>query len=182
MNAVLELGQFEPRNVHFAPRVPNTVLERSDFMRLMYSDHEVVLSALLVVFELKDIHPERYFNKQRCTFDPVRNAPAINALTCLERSIIARAVGNTRNYDLRASEQLACGAIKLFTSDWIDNGGKFILKVSGVWDDGNDAGITFRFVQPKAYCCLSIGAEEQERDVHHCEDQSAERIEQVYNC
>lgn len=181
MNAVLDLRDVDPKNVHFAQAVPNTVLERSDFIRIVYSDHVVVLSALLVAFEIRGVRPERYFSKQRCLFNPLDNAGVIEDIGSLERSIITRAVGNSRTPSLRVRDQLAGGSLKLFTGDWLDNGGLFVLKISGVWDDGNEAGITFRFSQPHRQFLSSVSAEEKERDVHHHQDEHAERVEEIHH-
>lgn len=147
MNVVLDVSQFDETCTHFQKPVRNTVMDNSDFIRLVYSTGLFSLNGLLLRFTLKGARTERYFAKHKCVFPVRENRSVVDAIVAVEDAVLRRSGVANKVQVRKISEQLVGGAIKLFV---VDKPGRavndFVLKVSGVWETESEYGVTFKFV------------------------------------
>lgn len=149
MNVILELQQFDINYVHFQEPVKNTVMDNSNFIRAIYSNSLFMLNGIFIKFNLNILNIEKSFNKYKCFFDKQSNTNEIITINAIERELLYKAniIGKRPLY--RISEQLINGHIKIF----IDNYNKprtnneFILKISGIWENENEYGVTYKFTE-----------------------------------
>ena len=147
MNIVLDLPQFDRDCIHFQEAVHNTVMDNSNFIRILYSNSLFTLNGLFIKFSLRGARTERYFAKYKCSFDPEDNNTTVDQLIAVEREILSRCPITYKKPQERISEQLRGGSIKLFASETQGLiGNCFILKISGVWETATEIGITFKFI------------------------------------
>ena len=106
------------------------------------------LNGIFINFKLKRVLIEPYFNKVKCTFDYNSNTVVINYLKNIEKKILGSLNNNNKNV-YRIEEQLSNNFIKIFSE--LDQYKKkcdevnILLKISGIWHNKNEYGITFRF-------------------------------------
>jgi hypothetical protein len=140
--------QFNQNNIILEDKQKNIILDNGDFYRLYYSDESVCLNGVFINFRLKNAMIEPYFNKIKCSFDGPSNKKTINYLKNIEKSIL-QTITIPGKKICRIEEQLSNCFIKIFSdSDKIKK--KFeklniLLKISGIWQNKNEHGITFRF-------------------------------------
>tara|TARA_B110001452_G_C15162235_1_gene404234 strand:+ start:149 stop:613 length:465 start_codon:yes stop_codon:yes gene_type:complete len=140
--------QFEENNIIFSEKTKNTILANGDFYRIYYSDKNMSLNGIFINFKLKRVLIEPYFNKVKCTFDYNSNTVVINYLKNIEKKILGSLNNNNKNV-YRIEEQLSNNFIKIFSE--LDQYKKkcdevnILLKISGIWHNKNEYGITFRF-------------------------------------
>ena len=140
--------QFNQNNIILEDKQKNIILDNGDFYRIYYSDESVCLNGVFVNFTLKNAMIEPYFNKIKCSFDGHSNKKTINYLKNIEKSILQTIIIPGKKIS-RIEEQLSNCFIKIFSaSDKIKK--KFeklniLLKISGIWQNKNEYGITFRF-------------------------------------
>jgi len=147
MNVVLDISQFDKDCVHFHKPVRNTVMDNSNFIRVVYSNELFSLNGLFVKFSLRNAKVERYFAKFKCNFSEADNKEVVQQLINLEEEILRRAGIKGKLYSCKIREQLRAGTIKLFANEPDDQvGNNFILKVSGVWETADEVGVTFKFI------------------------------------
>ena len=140
--------QFEENNIIFSEKTKNTILANGDFYRIYYSDKNMSLNGIFINFKLKRVLIEPYFNKVKCTFDYNSNTVVINYLKNIEKKILGSLNNNNKNV-YRIEEQLSNNFIKIFSEldqykkkfDEVD----ILLKISGIWHNKDEYGITFRF-------------------------------------
>ena len=129
-------------------KTKNNVMEGGDFFRLYYSDTDSNSNGLFICFRFKDVYIEKYFNKIKCSFEENMNRDIIQQLKQIERNIIKYA-GHQRDAVFRIEEQLNHRFIKIFTDNNIEFGKNkeinIVLKISGIWNNYNSCGLTFRF-------------------------------------
>ena len=147
MNVVLDLSQYDKECVHFQKPVCNTVMDNSNFIRIIYSNELFSLNGLFVHFVLYNAKIEKYFAKYKCNFDNNDNDEVVKKLINLEMEILKRVAIDGKKYACKIREQLEAGTIKLFANQ-NDNqvGNSYILKVSGIWETADEIGITFKFI------------------------------------
>lgn len=153
MILTMNIDDFNENNVIINEKIKNKVLNSSDFYRIIYSDECSSTSGIFIIFNLKDIILEKYFNKIKCLIsDTEENHKIIKSIQEIEKTIMDKYVNETNKKPVyRISEQLDNKFIKLYGNDKItfknyDNL-NFLVKISGIWDsdETKDFGLTFRF-------------------------------------
>ena len=139
-------------NIHYmmlSEKTKNNVMEGGDFYRLYYSDALCNSNGLYIYFSFNNISIEKYFNKIKCIFSLENNREIIHLLKKIEYSILHHVSFGHKDISYRISEQLDNKYIKIFTDKHIDFGKNkkldVVLKISGIWNNYNACGLTFRF-------------------------------------
>ena len=151
MNVVLGLEQFDVNNVYFQESVKNTIMDNSNFIRVIYSNNLFMLNGILLKFNLNIIYTEKSFNKFKCVFDKQRNSAEMLALSTIEKELLSKINIPNKKPISRITEQLTNGYIKIFIDNNKlfnnNNQHEFILKISGIWENESDYGITYKFIE-----------------------------------
>ena len=102
-------------------------------------------------FTLNDVKIDNYFNKLKCSFNIIENKELVDKIVNLEQELL-----NKNNFDSNLitsiKDILDQGNIKIFSNGFnnINNVKNIdlILKISGIWSDKNNKGVTFKFMLP----------------------------------
>lgn len=143
------MSSFDKRNIIFSDKTKNNVLQKGDFYRMYYSDHLLALNGAYIYFPLSDVSIEPYFNKLKCNFNKKKNTGVIEQLKQIEKDIL-NCLDMDKTPIYRIEEQLSQSFIKIYADTQLNNIKKkdkieILLKVSGIWDNQYEYGITFRF-------------------------------------
>lgn len=132
-------------------KTKNNVIGEGSFYRLYYSGENGTVKGLFLDFHLECNKVDKYFNKLKCEFDRSKNAKIIDFIQSVERSIL-NIVPDKKNKKpvFRVDEQLQNGFIKIFYDNEskipeISHPPRLLLKISGIWTNDREYGITFRF-------------------------------------
>ena len=144
MNVVLAIGQFDINNIFYHEQVKNTVMDNSEFIRIVYSTSKFMLNGVFLGFTLTITHVEKSFNKIKCFFDKEKekNKHNVKHLIEMELALLAKADIKNKHPVYRIGEQLTDGVVKVF-----NDSGKhedFILKVYGIWENETEYGLTYK--------------------------------------
>ena len=148
---------YKEQSIIFSQKIKNNILQNGYFYKIYYSDKHFTSNGLLFLFDLKEIKVENYFNRIKCIFCNIKNKKILLFIRNLERKIITEF-----NFKLeykpiyRIEEQLKNEYIKIFSEEKIKPGKmdkiQVLLKISGVWTNEKDCGITFRFLVNHPSC------------------------------
>ena len=150
MFLTIEPHQYNPQFVMFSEKTKNNVLSGGDFYRIYYSDEECILNGVHIRLALRNITIEKYFNKIKCCFSRKENVDLVETIKTIEKNILSLTPNLARKRPVyRIEEQLNNDYIKLFT-DIVPSFGPaeetiLMLKISGIWANVNECGLTFRF-------------------------------------
>lgn len=151
MNVVLGLEQFDVNNVYFQESVKNTIMDNSNFIRVIYSNSLFMLNGIFIKFNLNILYTEKSFNKFKCVFDKQRNTTEMLAISTIEKELLSKIHIVNKKPINRITEQLTNGYIKIFIDNNKlynnNNQHEFILKISGIWENETDYGITYKFIE-----------------------------------
>jgi hypothetical protein len=88
---------------------------------------------------------ERQYNKNILYYNIEKNTEAINSIKKIEKTILKK-YNSFKNPSYNLSELLDGGVIRLFT-DSIEKKKvlNIILKISGLWEDDETYGVTYKF-------------------------------------
>ena len=122
MNLVLDYKKYNVNNIFFYDPVKNTVMDDSKFIRIIYSDVNIILNGLyLKIIKLDNL-------------DEI-----LNDVNLIENNILAK-YNNTKFKSIKIKEQLNY----IFKKNPNDN--IFILKISGIWEMEQTIGVTYKFL------------------------------------
>ena len=173
-------------NIILCEPINNTVMDNSKFIRLIYSDKNIIMNGIYIKISVNISNIEHAYNKLRCYIDPEKNKDVYKNLSFTETIILSKYVTNkTSSYKL--TECLNKGIIKIFNENFIKNqyntsnkdkynsdkynsdkynSDKYnsdtsmsltknsndpslyniVLKISGIWVDEREYGLTYKFI------------------------------------
>jgi len=148
------INNFNINNVFLDEKQDNNVLYGSDFYRLQYSDENITLNSIYLKVNLKNVKFGKYFNKLKCNFKKEYNEQTLIELNSIEKIIIDKyknILKKKPKYIIM--DQIKQNFIKIFIDNKSINYEKIteinlILKISGIWADKNNFGLTFRVLIP----------------------------------
>ena len=148
MNLGITLEQYNSRYIHLLEPTKNNIIPNSDFNRIYYSNNDLTLNAIYLIIEIKNISIEMYYNKYKCNFDISDNDDIIHKLKLFEKDILNKYKIPHKIPIPTLYNQLNQGYIKIYsnTHDINKKSQEMILKISGIWNNNNEYGITYKFL------------------------------------
>jgi hypothetical protein len=140
--------------IHFNEPVQNAVMNDSYFIRIVYSSNDVSLVGLMIPMYFSAITVLKSFNKSVIMYDLHSHRDMISKICQLEFSILERYNRFLKMYQkhdkcpvYNLTTQLRSCNVKLF--DDVDKNldeCNIVLKISGIWENEKEIGITFKFI------------------------------------
>ena len=146
MNLILPLLEFNLNCVHFGEKQKNTVIWNSFFIKLIYSIPEISLNGIFLFINLKQKQISKDYNKYKIQFNVNDNRDLVQRIELIEKTILHKIniIGKTPR--LSIYEQFKNGHLKLnLNHDYFNQDDLCILKLSGVWENSTEYGITFKY-------------------------------------
>lgn len=122
MNLIINLENITTNNVFFYEQVKNTILDNSYFIRIIYSNKDLILNGIYILINLNNSIND--------------NCKLIDEL---EKKILSK-----YKSDKIQNKKIKENFIYLLNKN---NNNKFIiLKISGIWETLNNIGLTFKYI------------------------------------
>jgi hypothetical protein len=147
MNIAVPIEDFDINNVFFQEAIKNTILDNSSFIRVIYSNEYFMCNGVCIKFNIPILNIDRSFNKYKCTFDILNNTELIKRITNIENKLISKCNITNKTPVFRISEQLKHKFIKVSIINTYLQNISFIIKISGIWYNELEYGLTYKFVQ-----------------------------------
>lgn len=145
MNVAVDMNEFNINNVFYQKPINNTVMDDSNFIRILYSNELITINGIFIKINLKIESIDAYYNKYRCAYQENLNREVINNIKNLE-SLILHNYKSSKKPAYKIKEQLDTMSIKIFTETNVRKvPSEFILKISGLWETSTEYGITYKF-------------------------------------
>ena len=144
MNISLNKENYSIDNVYFYDPIKNSVIENSNFIRIIYSNSSVSINGIFIKIEFDFINKTNDFTKQKIIINPYDNQKIINYIKTIEYDIIEKINIKNKKNIYKIYEQLMSGYIKNIDNNNYTN--NFILKISGLWESEKEYGLTFKFI------------------------------------
>jgi hypothetical protein len=148
MNVVLREDQYNIANIYFSEAIQNIIMENSSFIKLIYSNHNIMITGLFLLVGLKNTTKELYFKKIKITYDINANISTLIRLYEIETEILDKYNSNKKQKKI-VYETLSCGSVKIFPNndeDIVRGNNSFILKISGIWENETEYGLTYKLL------------------------------------
>ena len=150
MYLVKTINQYNDKGLFFCEPIKNNIMNEGNFIRIIYSTHNLLLNGVYLLVNLFDIKCEKYYNKYKCSFDISNYKDIIDNLKTIEEGILKKYKSN-KMPSYKIYEQIKCGHIKIYTDLGIKQSCSFILKISGIWETQQNYGLTYKFIAINSY-------------------------------
>ena len=127
MNIVLNYDEIAYNNIFFNEPVKNTVINDSNFIKIIYSNKDLILNGIYIKINV---------NKNN-------NNNIIHDIDSLEKYILTL-YNNIKICNYKIKDQLVYLITKLNTSNKTIF--SYILKISGIWETQTTIGLTYKFI------------------------------------
>jgi hypothetical protein len=164
MNLSIELNDFSLINTCFLDTKENIIMD-GNFTKIIYSNQSFTINGIYINLYFDSITIDKIMNKQYLQFNPysTNNEKIIKELIIIENKILEYYKNfysiNSKIINL-LEKQLFSGNIKIF-KEYIDNRNffnknnnilennnkRYILKISGVWENYNEIGLTYKLLE-----------------------------------
>lgn len=163
LSCVINVKQYNKNNIFLLEPIKNSIIERSHFIKIVYSDENVSINGICIYLSFKDITYSFEVNNMlnynyKVFIDKNKNRDIINFIKSIEYDIFDKLINNKKNnkkkINYKLSEQLNNNFIK-FTNDNIsynrpierDKDNQFILKISGICETEYEYNLTYKFIK-----------------------------------
>jgi|LauGreSBDMM110SN_4_FD.fasta_scaffold06542_4 hypothetical protein len=123
MNIIIDVNSFSINNTFFYDPIKNNIIDNSNFVRLIYSDKNLILNGLYLQISL-----DNHFDSSRFS----------NELESIENSILTK-------YNTTIEKMNKIKVQFLYILKYIKHN-RLILKISGIWENNNKIGLTYKFI------------------------------------
>ena len=133
-----ELDNYDNNNIFIMQPIKNTLINQGLFYKLLYSNNLFTTNGIYIKLHFQNT---QYINN-RLYYDlsNIKNEEIFNKIINLERYLLQKVNSNKKNL-CKIFEQLKNGNEKSSTNNPI-----IILKISGVWENDNSIGISFKII------------------------------------
>ena len=171
MLLTLNNSNIDINNILLCEPINNTVMDNSKFIRLIYSDKNIIMNGIYIKISMHINNVENAYNKLRCFIEPEKNKEIYKVLSYIENIILSKYVTNKIS-SYKLTECLNKGIIKIFSENFnknhynTSNKGRYnsdrslslnknindpslyniVLKISGIWVDEREYGLTYKFI------------------------------------
>lgn len=148
MNIVLTEQMFNSNHIYFIEPVVNTVMDNSQFIKIMYSDQNIILNSVYLLLKLKITNIDQYFKKIKYVIDINHDKLILNRIFQIEEEILKK-YNCKKKKKYTISDALSSGNIKIFPTLYTEANKKkcmFILKISGMWENETEYGLTYKLL------------------------------------
>jgi hypothetical protein len=147
MNVILIPHQFQKEHIYFYEPIENTIMDNSQFIKIVYSTEDLILNGVYLLINLHITSKESYFKKMKYGFDLNNNKELLKSIYNIEEQILQKYNINNKTKKLNIYESLNTGSIKIYPPpESIKHSNNFILKISGVWENEKEYGLTFKLL------------------------------------
>jgi len=146
MNLILPWKRFQPENIQFMKTRKNMIMEDSLFIKLLYSDENLVMNSVYIEFPIV----VNDMNRNMAQFHPKDNEALIQKMARIEQDILLyyKMVHQVeKNMVLSVLSILERGFFKFNHLPGCMPGRSemFVLKISGIWESGDSIGLNSKF-------------------------------------
>uniref|UniRef100_A0A6C0AZ47 Uncharacterized protein n=1 Tax=viral metagenome TaxID=1070528 RepID=A0A6C0AZ47_9ZZZZ len=147
MNIVEYIDKYNKNFVYFCDPIKNNVMNEGYFIRILYSTPLFVMSGISLFLSFNDVIVDKYYNKYKCTYNPVNHKSMIDNIKDIEETLLKNVTIKNKIPQYKIVEQLRSGNIKFFSETIDKTNNLFMLKISGIWETDYYYGITYKFVK-----------------------------------
>ena len=166
MNVIIPSEIFNINNIYFQDPIKNNIFDNSNFIKIIYSNNVLTLNCVVIEFNLYLLNRDILYNKHKYSYNVNLNFDTIITLYAIEKNILSKLSHLNKRPVHRLYDFLSSGHIKVFhekndmnnntiktkknndeNKNMLDILHSFGVKISGVWENNVEYGLTYKFIK-----------------------------------
>lgn len=144
MIIVDNLNNFQSNYLYYTDSVDNNIMENSSFIRILYSNKDFTTNGLYFHLPIKNIKYQIINKKVKFFYDVKENETMLNNIYLIENQILENySIDKEKIFTI--NKLLNMGTLKS-NYETINTTYNFILKISGIWENKNSYGVTYKII------------------------------------
>ncbi len=147
MNFILTIDEYNIKNVYFTDSLENTVMDDGIFSKILYSNSEITLNGIYLLCNFNNTTVEKIsHNKFKVSWNKEKNIKLIEKIKLIENNLLKKY--GYENMSLQLSNLVENANFRIFTdNEKLNSNTDFLLRISGIWENKNQCGITYKFLE-----------------------------------
>jgi hypothetical protein len=139
-------------NIHFLDKKTNIIMD-GVFSKILFSNSYITMNGLFFDFPIKHVMTNRVYARDILQLDVINNKDILQKIIDIERQLLQyySQYFNVHNKTIafNLKNQINSGSIKYYKSyDYsYESKQQFYIKISGIWENSNEIGITFKIIE-----------------------------------
>ena len=165
MNLLLSINDISLSQIYLLEKKTNIIMD-GVFTKILYSNHCMSMNGLYIDFPIKNIMTNKIQSKNIIQLDIINNKDIFQKLIDIEKQLLfyyvqyfqllhsdfqsteKRCNIQNKNMVFTLKTQLQSGSIKYYKAyDSYSKPGSFFIKISGIWENQREIGITFKIIE-----------------------------------
>ena len=165
LTTAIYINQYDTNNIFLLEPIKNSIIERSKFIKIVYSDKNMMMNGISIYLSFNDIIHIFDANNNILTnnyrykifIDKNKNKETINFIKSIEYDIFNKLINNKKYqnkiFNYKLNEQINSNFIKCTNDNLLNyntnliNNNRFILKISGICETEYEINLTYKFIE-----------------------------------
>ena len=147
MILVKDIEQYDSNYIHFSNSIKNNMMKNGNFIKILYFTPLFKLNAIYLKINIINYLNKNNIYRNNYIFNPYSHVNLIEKIKNIEIEILSKIeiIDKIPEYDL--SLKMTSGNIKIMTDIIEEKFDNFIIKISGIWENGNHYGLNYKFIR-----------------------------------
>ncbi len=147
MILVKDIEQYNLDHVHFSNAIKNNIMKNGNFIKILYFTPSFKLNAIYLKINIINYLNENNIYRNNYIFNPFLHEELIEKIKNIEIEILSKSGIVHKIPECELYKKLMSGNIKIMTDIIEEKFDNFIIKISGIWENGNHYGLNYKFIR-----------------------------------
>ena len=147
MILVKDIEQYNLDYVCFSNAMKNNIMKNGNFIKILYFTPSFKLNGIYLKMNIINYLNENNIYRNNYIFNPFLHDELIKKIKHIEIEILSKLGINNKIPECDLYKKLISGNIKIMTDIIEEKFDNFIIKISGIWENGNHYGLNYKFIR-----------------------------------
>jgi hypothetical protein len=147
MILVKDIEQYNLDHVCFSNAIKNNVMKNGNFIKILYFNSQFRLNGIYLKINIINYLNENNIYRNNYIFNPFLYEELIEKIKNIEIEILSKLGISDKIAEYDLYKKLMSGNIKIMTDIIEEKFDNFIIKISGIWENGNHYGLNYKFIR-----------------------------------
>jgi hypothetical protein len=147
MILVKDIEQYNLDYVHFSNAIKNNIMKNGNFIKILYFTPSFKLNGIYLKINIITYLNENNIYRNNYIFNSFLHEGLIEKIKNIEIEILSKSGITDKIPECDLYKKLISGNVKIMTDIIEEKFENFIIKISGIWENGNYYGLNYKFIR-----------------------------------
>jgi hypothetical protein len=147
MILVKDIEQYNIDHVYFSNAIKNNIMKDGNFIKILYFTPLFKLNGIYLKMNIINYLNGNNIYRNNYIFNPFLYEELIEKIKNIEIEILSKSGIYNKIPEYELASKITSGNIKIMTDIIEEKFDNFIIKISGIWENGNYYGLNYKFIR-----------------------------------